>query len=131
MSIKFNIGPSFCWPTTITLDAPGYARTSRKRKFMNWDTPSPSVLGNGPGRRGGTRSGELRLRESGCESSVCRPPSAKSNFTTGSGEARLSLHTRRALSANRVDESIVLAHAQGLNRVILVRRPFEQSIISL
>ena len=23
MSIKFNIGPSFCWPTTITLDAPG------------------------------------------------------------------------------------------------------------
>ena len=44
-SIKFNIGPSFCWPTTITLDAPGYARTSRKRKFMNWDTTFAVSIG--------------------------------------------------------------------------------------
>src|SRR5438876_105502 len=78
--------------------------------------PPPSVLGNGPGRGGGTRRGELRLRESGCEGSVRRTSSAKSNFTTGSGEARFPLHTRRALSANRVDESIVLAHAKHLNR---------------
>src|SRR5437763_9639033 len=41
----------------------------------------------------------------------------------GSGEARLSLHTRRALSANRVDESIVLAHATPLTPSILMPEP--------